>query len=348
MLPARSRRWFVLSVSLSLTMVGSAWARQGTVGNEPLIRGAVVDSATGHPIGYALVSVVGTEIRLFTTEQGQFVLRGLKPGTHIVRAQQIGFRPSSVSLSVGKQPPAALTIILARQAVQLPEIRVSAGACAAGALRGGDAQFEPMVEEVFRNAERLLALEKSFPFRGNFEKTVSVLDSAHRVVDSRITTVRFDTREIVGYRKGQVIEGRRGIDERWNYFAPSDLARDAFLASHCFWYVGFDRAMDGQVVHRIDFAPRVDVRSPDWAGSLLIDTTSRVLVQTRSRLVNLPLRRGGVTRAECAVLYRALAPTIPQEFRAECTTTRAGDPTSLLEQWDLRSFSFVGRNPLQP
>jgi TonB-linked SusC/RagA family outer membrane protein len=55
------------------------------------ITGRVTDAATGQPIASAQVNVVNTSIGALTNDQGQYVLRGVSPGTHAVRFLRVGF-----------------------------------------------------------------------------------------------------------------------------------------------------------------------------------------------------------------------------------------------------------------
>src|ERR1041384_3235922 len=54
--------------------------------------GVVRDSATGLPVGYALVVVAGHEQRVFATEAGKVTLSGLGGGAVLLRGAPIGDR----------------------------------------------------------------------------------------------------------------------------------------------------------------------------------------------------------------------------------------------------------------
>jgi hypothetical protein len=318
------------------------------------LTGIVRDSTTGQAVGYALVVVVGTEQRVFASESGRFVLSGLASGRLVVRITQIGYRAVTLALAVNASdaPPGGapgLEVRLARPPVVLPEVVVHGDVCSGTEALAGTAEGGTVIDEALKNAERLLVLEKNYPFQAHFETVTRELDSAEKEASRRTDTIRVDTRVLLGYRRGRVLEGRQGPREVANYFSTSDLAREEFQKWHCFWYAGRDTTNEGLAAHRIDFAPMAGVRSPDWAGSLLIDSATMLLVRSEARLVNLQTRQTSFTSAQCLVLYREIVPTLMLESEADCRTSRSSvrQPYSLL-RWKLVLFGFVKKSPVQP
>jgi hypothetical protein len=318
------------------------------------LSGMVRDSTTGNAVGYALVIVVGGEQRAFASESGRFVLTGLASGRLVLRIQQIGYRAKTIPLAVNAAPGAPggaprLEVTLVRQPVVLPEVVVQGDVCSGTEALASTAERGTVIDEAVKNAERILVLEKSYPFRAVFEQTAFQLDSAEKQVSSRTDTIRYDTRGLVGYRRGRVLEGRRGPREVANYFTTSDLAREEFQKWHCFWYAGPDTTNDGLQAHRIDFAPVAGLRSPDWAGSLLIDSTTMALVRSEARLVNLRSRETAFTSARCTVLYQEIVPTLMVESLAGCVTSRASVRLPYTQaRWVLIRFGFIGKSPVPP
>src|SRR5688500_11617224 len=100
---------------------------------------------------------------------------------------------------------------------------------------------------------------------------------------------------------------------------------------------------------RIGFAPRPEVRSVDWAGSLLVDSASMSLLQAETRVVNLPRRGTEVLSVVCTIFYRPILPSLPQEHEARCVSTQRGPPRRILvERWLLVNREFIGRDPGAP
>ncbi|HEU5217674.1 MAG TPA: carboxypeptidase regulatory-like domain-containing protein, partial [Gemmatimonadales bacterium] len=154
------------------------------------LNGVVRDSATRGPVGYALIQVVGTDQRVFASESGRFTLTGLVSGLAALRVQQIGFRAVTLSLQVNAAPESGagapgLEVILTRRAVVLPEIVVHGDVCTGSEALGTSPMEETILDEAFKNAERILAMEKSYPFRGAFQQTLVPLDGAQREAGDR-------------------------------------------------------------------------------------------------------------------------------------------------------------------
>jgi hypothetical protein len=314
-----------------------------------VLTGTVRDSASGAPVGYALVIVVGRDQQVFAGESGRFTLTGLGRGEVTLRVQQIGYRPVRITVPLARDRATLLTIDLARQPVVLPEVVVHGSICTGVEQLGADAEGGSILDEAFKNAERLLAMERSYPFRVAFQRATTILDSNRQRVGGWIDTVHYDSRSLTGYRKGRVLplNPPRGRTENAKYFTTSDLAREEFRKSHCFWYAGPDTTVEGFPGYRIEFAPRDDIRSVDWAGSFLIDSLTMRLLRSEARMVNLPPKGTTFTSATCTVFYNPIAPTLVQEFQAACVHAhRTTPPRMVVERWLLVRSAFLGRTPV--
>jgi hypothetical protein len=64
-----------------------------------MVRGKVVDT-TGAPIAGAVLSVDRTSVRTQATAAGNYILVGVPVGTRTIRAQIIGFTPTTVDVTV--------------------------------------------------------------------------------------------------------------------------------------------------------------------------------------------------------------------------------------------------------
>ncbi len=348
MTPRVGAAFLALASLLSQELRGSARV-QDSAGT---LIGTVRDSTTGLPVSYALIIVVGKDQQVFAGESGRFTLRGLGGGSVTLRIQQIGYRPARITVSVhlrsaGANPP--LLITLARQAVLLPEVVVQGSVCTGVEELAPDAEGGSILDEAFRNAERLLAVERSYPFRVAFQRATTLLDSTRQRTGGWIDTVYYDSRSLTGYRKGRVLplNPPRGRTENARYFTTSDMAREEFRKSHCFWYAGRDSSLEGFPGYRIDFAPRAAIKSVDWAGSLLIDSLTMRLLKSEARMVNLPPKGTTFTAAVCTVFYNPIAPTLVQEFQAACVHShRTTPPQLVVERWLLVRSTFLGRTPV--
>ena len=314
------------------------------------LRGTVVDSATGQPVGYALVIWVERDNRVFATESGRFSLAGLGAGVATLRIQQIGYRAIARRFNVETRPtasgPPALVIPLSRQAVVLPEVVVRGSVCA----RDGDAQAEDgsILDEAFKNAERIGTLEKRFPFLLKYQRVVTLFDSNSHRLGGSVDTVLKDSRTFTPYRKGRLLSDAGGRRERVSAFSISDVAGEEFRKHHCFWYAGKD-SVDGFPGYRIEFSPTPETRTIDWAGSILVDSASMRLLLAEARLVNIPGTGTNFRSATCTFLYALIVPSLPQEFQARCVSVQKGTPPHVrVERWLLVERSFVKGPPVLP
>ncbi len=338
---------------LALVLLGASG-----VGAQPAVRapggtltGVVEDSATGRPVGYALVVAVERDQRVFAGEAGRFTLTGLSSGFTTLRVQQIGYRAITISLILDTRSPVVpgspgLVIRLARQVFVLPELVVRGDVCDGGAPMGEEGTI---LDEAFKNADRLLTLEREYPFRGSFQRVTTLLDSDYVRMNGWVDTINYDSRQLRGYRRGAVLvrKPRGGADDA-NYFTASDVAREEFRKSHCFWYAGRD-SVEGFPGYRIDFAPTARTKSVDWAGSLLIDSVSMTLLRSEAHLVNLTNNSSSFRSALCTVFYKQLVPTLAHEFQARCVIGQGSKPPQIVVQrWLLTDFSFIKRTPTAP
>lgn len=343
----------LLVALLALLLAAGSLAGQAVPVRAPggVLTGVVQDSALGVPVGYALVILLESNQRVFASEAGRFTLSGLGSGKATLRVQQIGFRALTLSLDVNAASGAplgspALVVRLARQAFVLPEIVVQGDVCS-GVEALGASENGGIIDEAFKNAERLLSLQQAYPYRGAFQRVTVTLDAAYERTGGWVDTIHYDSRTVVSYRKGKVLEAgtRRGGREYANYFTTADIAREEFRDSHCFWYAGRD-SLDGFTGYRVDFAPTKRIKAADWAGSLLIDSATMRLLRSESHLVNLPKRGTTFGSALCTVLYQETVPTLVQEFQARCVIAQLSRPPSfVVERWLLIDHAFIGRRP---
>ena len=348
------RRLPLLSFFLLALRALPGEAQIPVVARQGILSGVVRDSVTGEPVGYALVELLGRSEQVFATAAARFRLTRVGPGPADLRVRQIGYHPVTLRLRVEPEAsadvsPVELTVSMRRRPLVLPELMAEGDACpgmreaSALAPEGGT-----ILEEAYQNAERILSLERSFPFVLHYQLATSILDSSYVRIGGEIDTIRRDSRTSASYRPGRVVERAGSRLERVNGFTTSDIAREEFQRTHCFWYAGRD-SVAGFPGFRIGFAPRAAVRTVDWAGSLLVDSASMSLLQAEARVVNLPRRGTEVLSVVCTIFYQPILPSLPQEHEARCVSTRRGPPRRILvERWLLVNREFIGRDPGAP
>ncbi len=311
-----------------------------------VLSGAIRDSLTSRPVGYALATLVEKSQSQFANDAGRFRFDGVRPGPITIRVQQIGYRPIDVGAVVVDDPssPDQLELVISREELRLPEIVVvgDRSSCAPGlaAASGTGA----IINRVRSNVDRLRVLERNYPFEINFDHTSAILDSTGVVLGKALRrTYTYSTKQLVGYQVGKVAD-RAG---RVTLFTASDVARDEFQRHHCFWYDGAD-TVSGRLEHRIAFAPISSVHSVDWTGTLSIDAATAVLRHSDVRLANVG-PRSPILGSNCGIEYGEIAPTLVLEQKASCWTVNRDRPTTTV--FDVRQFlshRFLKRKPGDP
>ncbi len=345
-------RLALLIGALATTTGAEAQRTVGAPGG--VLTGIVQDSVTGQPVGWALVTLVEKDERSFATEAGKFSFSGLGAGRFTLRITQIGYRSRSVPLVVeaGPDTSGALVVLLVQQPVQLPEVVTRSDECPVSAEPEGSGESGTILDEAFRNAERMLAVQRPYPYRSRFHHVTAVLDEKRVIQRRTVDTIESKSREITGYQRGRVLVKRRSVDfgraglrEHANYFQASDLARPEFRQNHCFWFVGPDSVREFPA-YRIEFRPIRDVQTTDWAGILQIDSASMHLLRSEAWLVNLPKTGSVFEAARCSALYTQLVPTLVLEFQVHCVAAHNVRPRAFTDdRWTLIERAFVGKKP---
>jgi hypothetical protein len=316
-----------------------------------LLRGTVVDRATGQPLEHAMVSLSPLGRQTFSSAQGQFGFAALPPGAYRLRVARLGFTPRDVAVTVGADPP-VIRVELDRATFALAAVRVLAyPPCtrpgAPDPRRNPD--FAGIFEQVRQNAEQYRVLSDSFPFGYRFERT-----RGEQRADSTRLIERVDTLLV------------RSDHDRWQYRPGSVVARDAsgyvmqlptladfasreFLRNHCFYYAGVDTTPDGRQV-RVDFRAADRLRSPDVHGSVLLDAVSFQIRRAELDLSIVPAPLHDVVRAHVTTIFREVSPAIVVFDQVRGTTvlrpSRApGAFTESFEEQRLLEFGWLRADP---
>ena len=117
-----SRRWLLALGAIGLLAAPAVASSQGT----GVITGTVADSA-GAAISGARVSVDGTGAATGSTLTGGYSLRGIAPGTHIVRVRLLGYRAGEQTVTVSNGQTATVNFRLGKSAAELERVIVSTG-----------------------------------------------------------------------------------------------------------------------------------------------------------------------------------------------------------------------------
>lgn len=104
-------------LALLLALAGASFA-----GAQQTVRGTVTDSASQRPLSGAMVTIVGTNNRAYTTAEGRYEIANVAPGAVNVRAQMIGYAPLVRQVTVIQGSDAELNFSLPIKAVELEEV----------------------------------------------------------------------------------------------------------------------------------------------------------------------------------------------------------------------------------
>lgn len=273
----------------------AAHAQTSRVPTTLLLR--VVDSTSQLPLPNAEITAREqrgpTEVqrRGLTDARGEVRVLYPEDGELQVHIRQIGFRYADRTF---RRDPASraeedtAVVALARLGFALPQVVVRAERNCEEAVDPSSVALTQASMELLRfGAEQFENFRRAYPFDFTLEQRTTA--TSFGMVRPR-PRVQLDTLASMAwgdrYMPGRVVMPR-GRDE---YFVPllfvSALADPAFWRLHCFVARGVE-SRDGRRLIRLDFAPTVDVRDPDWEGSAWLDSARSVLARVDFRLTNL-------------------------------------------------------------
>ena len=263
-----------------------------------VVRGVVVDSATGSPVpGVVVVLLDGAGKRVAAViagDDGRYAVRSTSPGQYALRAERIGFRaaaPRPVALSAGET--VEVRLVTSPLPVRLSSVRVTARTACVARAEGDD------VSAVWEEARKALLATDVTQRDELFTVKVSRFE---RTLEPRTSKVlSYESKQSTGATKSPFVaipaarlssEGFvRQNESETIYYGPdaSVLLSDEFLNDHCFRLRQGTDARSSLI--GLQFEPVRGRDKPDIAGTLWIDRQSselRDLEYSYQRLPNLP------------------------------------------------------------
>jgi iron complex outermembrane receptor protein len=116
----RAAGLFVCTLILLLLPVRALHAQRGVV------RGHIADSA-GTALPHAQLSLVGIRLTVTSGDQGDYVIRGVAPGTYTLRVRLLGYAPQSARITVAAGGTVQRDFIMVGQPISLSAIDVVVG-----------------------------------------------------------------------------------------------------------------------------------------------------------------------------------------------------------------------------
>jgi hypothetical protein len=313
----------------------------------------VVDSATRLPLPNAEISASGR--RGLTDAAGEVRILYPEDGVLHIRVRQIGYR--YVDRTVRRDPASradedTLVVALARVGFALPQVVVRAERrCREPGDPARVGLSQASMELLRFGAEQFENFRRAYPFALTMERRTTPAIPGR----SRRPKIQVDTTASNEWGD-RYTPGRVVIEvSREEYFVPllfvSALADSAFWDRHCFEARGVE-SRDGRRLIRLDFAPTVDVRDPDWEGSAWLDSARSVLTRVDFRLTNLrsllgPQEFDGYTVFSTPTPYIAM----PDSTVAWWTTAVPGGPYGSVRRVGasqalvIRELAYRGRRP---
>jgi hypothetical protein len=110
----------IYAITAVLSLTASAHAQTPA----SLMTGRLVDESTRAPIHHGVIRIGKTNHRVLTDSLGNFVLSGIKPGSHTLTASALGYREITVSAT----PPGPVLILITPEPVPIAAVRALARA----------------------------------------------------------------------------------------------------------------------------------------------------------------------------------------------------------------------------
>jgi hypothetical protein len=287
------------------------------------ITGTVVGSGTG-ALPYSTVSIRETGLERFSNERGEFVLPALLPGSYHLRVKELGFAALDTLIVLTSDPSSwNLRIVLKPIAFTLATVTIKVTRACVDPLETNtpDSDFQTILTELRKNAERERLLVSSYPFEYRIARRFDSSDPAVMPRWGEADTVAYRSDERPRYSPGKLIRedsSARPPNNR-TMIVPGleDVGDPEFLRSHCFIYAG-SVPESGTFIHRIDFKPNKTLSLPDVEGSAFLDGESFVIRRATFRITRSYQLNPPVADLQVTTTYREIFPgvTIIGEVRS--------------------------------
>lgn len=247
------------------------------------IRGQVVDSVSGAPVGGGFIVLLSGDLkeldRTLADPEGHFVLRAPKPGAYRLRSERIGFRASvSAPQSLPADSVVQFRFVVSALPIRLTTIRVT------GDDRCRALAQHRAAQDVWEEARKALA---AVAWSQAGARLVVDLRTYDRELNAGLRIQTENDRRLVGLARKPFASPPPGDLARGGYVqsAPDGglvfhgpdadvLFSDQFLDLHCFRVT---KTSDTASLIGLGFEPVRRRRLPDVAGTMWLDASSAEL-----------------------------------------------------------------------
>ena len=307
------------------TVASAAWAQSGT------LRGSVVARASGIPLAYSAVEVVGANLERFTTDSGTFILANLPAGDVRLRVRHVGYAPVDTVVTIPAGEMRVVRVELERAAVLLPTVHVTGALCTSpGQSAASDTALAVAFQQLKLNAEQFRLMSQRYPFASVFVQRFGRLiettlganpatkpgtpDTLDLTTDVDTTVIRSDGGW--KYQPGVVValdDSRQANGQSaYGVHIPTlgVFADSTFLDNHCFENAGVV-TVDEQRLLRIDFRAAARIPTADLDGAMYLDTARFVIRRSRIWLSRPSPQAASYDSVGVETFFDELLPGIP-------------------------------------
>ncbi len=275
---------------ISIALCAAFLASPSTESRAPVLLVRVLDSSSRQPLVNAEVIDRASGLDRFTNEHGEARLLWPPSGHLRLRVRQIGFQFAERELTRGTSAASevdTITFALPRVKYVLPDVVIKESThCVADADSASRTLSIAVLEQLRLSAERYEAFRKAYPFHLTvLRRTVDFgsdgkarnMREHNEETDSELWTER--------YAPGNIIS-RHQLGFSIPILFLESLADPGFWDHHCFVVRGVESKDSSRMV-RMEFSVTADTKSPDWEGSVLVDSATSVLKRVTFRLSGL-------------------------------------------------------------
>jgi hypothetical protein len=277
------------------------------------LTGELVSAENNQPVPYGTIIVGAALPGRFTDAAGRFAI---DPGSHRVRASNIGFWPLDTTVAAGGASP--LVLRLRPLVVDATAPGATPRQCVATGL--SDTTSQPVLALLRENVDRYHILLDVYPFRYRWEERRFVRTSASARAGANsftgytpgtdstigVDTASYDSRERHPYAVGSVVYRQGSGPPVMALPTLSDLADSSFQAAHCF---AVARGGNGEL--RIDFRPADAIRAPDVSGTVYLDATRYLVRRAVFQLTHPEVLSVTLAYLTVTTTFQEVAPLVP-------------------------------------
>ena len=301
----------LLGLAAAFTFAGISIAtREPAAGGQPsTVLVTVIDSSARYPLANADVIDLGTGQHRFTDENGRARVAWPANGALILKVREVGYQPRQRTIRESDASGANATFEMSRVAYVISPVKATSHCSNSVSADSGSLDLSvSALDQLKQGAEKYDQFRRHYPFEATVERRTAAVPETGQLKRIVVNTEKFRSdRWESGYEPGDIVRYERG-----GFTVPllflSTLADSVFWEHHCFGVGGVESYRGSRVV-RLEFSPTTDVKGPDYAGTVFLDSASSYLVRVDFHLAN-PPRRGGPRKLEGYITFMSPSPFV--------------------------------------